>query len=56
LVAIIGYRQAEDREKFQAAGFDAQLVKRVDLRQFRALMMANPLAKASNGTETPWRY
>ena len=31
LVALTGYGQAEDRERAQAAGFDAHLVKPVDL-------------------------
>lgn len=55
-VAITGYGRAEDRDKSQAAGFDAHGVKPVGLGQPQAPMMANPLSKAINGTEIPWKY
>ena len=40
LVAITGYGQASDRTQSQAAGFDAHLVKPVDLRELDALIRA----------------
>ena len=38
LVAITGYGQEADRERSRSAGFDAHLVKPVDLDQLRALL------------------
>ncbi len=40
LVALTGYGQAKDRERTQAAGFDAHLVKPVDLEQLEAALRA----------------
>ena len=41
IVALTGYGQAEDRERAQAAGFDAHLVKPVDLAAL-AKLLARP--------------
>ena len=38
LIALTGYGQAEDRERAQAAGFDAHLVKPVDLAALTKLL------------------
>jgi signal transduction histidine kinase len=38
LVAVTGYGQAQDRERTQAAGFDAHLVKPVDLAALNRLL------------------
>ena len=38
LIALTGYGQAEDRERAQAAGFDAHLVKPVDLAALTRLL------------------
>jgi CheY-like chemotaxis protein len=38
LVAITGYGQASDKARAQAIGFDAHLVKPVDLSALRALL------------------
>ena len=38
LVALTGYGQAEDRERARAAGFDAHLVKPVDLAALTKLL------------------
>jgi CheY-like chemotaxis protein len=38
LVALTGYGQASDKEKSKAAGFDAHLVKPVDLNAIQALI------------------
>ena len=40
LIAITGYGQDADRERSRAAGFDAHLVKPVDLDQLGALIAA----------------
>ena len=40
MVAITGYGQAEDRERAIAAGFDAHLVKPIDLEQLAELLSA----------------
>jgi CheY-like chemotaxis protein len=39
LVAITGYGQEGDRERSRAAGFDAHMVKPVDLDELRALLL-----------------
>ena len=38
LIALTGYGQQEDRERAQAAGFDAHLVKPVDLAALTRLL------------------
>jgi CheY-like chemotaxis protein len=42
LVALTGYGQADDREKSRAAGFDAHLVKPVDLEALRRALASAP--------------
>jgi CheY-like chemotaxis protein len=51
LVALTGYGQAEDHQRTRAAGFDAHLVKPVDLDKLeRALAGRTP---AAYGPEMP---
>jgi CheY-like chemotaxis protein len=38
LVALTGYGQEEDKQRSQAAGFNAQLVKPVDLDALQRLL------------------
>jgi CheY-like chemotaxis protein len=38
LVALTGYGQEEDRQRTQSAGFNAHLVKPVDLEQLERLL------------------
>jgi CheY-like chemotaxis protein len=44
LVALTGYGQADDRERSRAAGFDAHLVKPVDLEALRRAL-AEPASR-----------
>ncbi|CAM2155927.1 histidine kinase [Pararobbsia alpina] len=46
LIAMSGWSQDEDLRKSQEAGFDAHLVKPVDLDALTELMRANPASKA----------
>ena len=46
LVAITGYGQEADRERSRAAGFDAHLVKPVDLDDLRGLLLELSAGKA----------
>jgi signal transduction histidine kinase/CheY-like chemotaxis protein len=45
LVALTGYGQAEDRERALAAGFDAHLVKPVDLAALGRILAKHPPAR-----------
>ena len=42
-VALTGYGQAEDRERSSAAGFDAHMVKPVDLDALDRLLADGPI-------------
>ena len=42
LLAVTGYGQPEDRRRAQAAGFDAHLVKPVDLDELSRLLAGKP--------------
>ena len=44
LVALTGYGQAEDRERALASGFQAHLVKPVDLDLLGRILAAHPSA------------
>ncbi len=41
LIAVTGYRQAADKQRTQVAGFEAHLVKPVDLAELLGLLMRN---------------
>ena len=49
LIALTGYGQEEDRRRSQRAGFDAHLVKPVDLDQLRALLARSAPAGTPRG-------
>ena len=43
LIALTGYGQPEDIRRARAAGFDAHLVKPVDLKALERVLLADPL-------------
>ncbi len=51
LIAVTGYGQSSDRERSKAAGFDAHLVKPIDLRQVQQTM-EKLLAESGDSTAT----
>jgi CheY-like chemotaxis protein len=54
LVAMTGYGQDEDRRLSQAAGFNAHLVKPVDLNALRSVLDQLPeIARGESGPEQP---
>jgi CheY-like chemotaxis protein len=46
IVALTGYGQEDDRRRSREAGFDAHIVKPVDLEALQKILDGTPLGKA----------
>jgi CheY-like chemotaxis protein len=53
LIAVTGYGQRNDRRRSEAAGFDAHLVKPVDVQQLLALLEESESPPPSAGSSAP---